>query len=63
MVDGHTTDLELQNRATFRLPVREGIPIDDHLRVCGACNARYLEIAKHYASPPPAPKPATSYLA
>jgi len=62
MVDGHTTDQELQNRATFHLPLHDGIAVDDHLRVCGACNARYREIAKRHASPPPAPKPVPSDL-
>jgi hypothetical protein len=57
MVERHATDQELRNRATFRLPILDGIPIDDHIRVCPACNTRYREIASNQPSPPPAPEP------
>ena len=55
MIDGHSTDLELQNRATFRLPLQEGLVIDEHLRACPDCTARYQEIMKDKSWAPPVP--------
>jgi hypothetical protein len=56
MTDGHPTDIELQNRATFRLPLREGVVIDDHLRACEACIARYRDLTPNQPWAPPVPE-------
>ena len=56
MIDGHPTESELQARAEFRLSLHAAKTVDDHLRVCSVCNARYREIAKDKPSPPPAPE-------
>jgi predicted anti-sigma-YlaC factor YlaD len=56
MVNEHSTDSELQARAEFRLSLDAAKVVDDHLRVCSACNARYRDIAKDKPSPPPAPE-------
>jgi hypothetical protein len=60
MREGHPTDIELQNRATFRLPLREGLDIDNHLRACPACNARYRDLTQNQPWAPRAPEPVRS---
>jgi hypothetical protein len=39
MADNHPTESELQARAEFRLSLNAAKVVDDHLRVCPACNA------------------------
>ena len=55
MITGHPPESDLQARAEFRLSLHAARVVDDHLRVCPACNARYRDIAKEKPSPPPAP--------